>query len=317
MGNPVPLITDLSPSNSALILVNPAAGGGRRGIAVLPRMRSLAAARSWPLEFQLTENEEDLEKCAKQAIRNGRRVLLAMGGDGTFHALINAATGADVVLGVIPTGGGNDFAATLGLPGDPLLALEKIVHGGLRRVDIALARTADGRERYYAGGGGLGLDAEASRYAGKEYIDVPGRLRYVLAALHALKGFESIDVRVEFPEGDQPGVNAKALLASVLNTSTYGAGLQLAPEARTDDGLLDVVLVGDLKMLEILALVPRLLMNGELRTPRITRMRTTRVRLTTDRPCLFHGDGELLGPAPVEVEVSPRAIQVLAPESRK
>jgi diacylglycerol kinase (ATP) len=309
----VPSIIDLSPSNPALILVNPAAGGGRRGIAALPQMRSLVAARHWPLEFQLTQSAEDLEKCAKQAIRDGRRVLLAMGGDGTFHALINAATGADVVLGVIPTGGGNDFAATLGLPGDPLLALEKIVHRDPRRVDIALARTADGRERYYTGGGGLGLDAEAARYAGKEYRHIPGRLRYVLAALRALKEFEVIDVRVEFPEGDQPAVRRKLLLASVLNTATYGAGLRLAPEARTDDGLLDVVLVGNLKMREIPALLPRLLANGELRTPRITRIRTTRVRLTTDRPCIFHGDGEILGPAPVEIAVVAGGALVLGP----
>jgi diacylglycerol kinase (ATP) len=276
-------------------------------------MRSFAAARRWPLEFHPTENAEDLEKCAKQAIRGGRRVLLAMGGDGTFHALLNAATGADVVLGVIPTGGGNDIAATLGLPRDPLLALEKIVHGELRRVDLALARTADGRERYYAGGAGVGLDAEAARLAGREYRRIPGRLRYVLAALHALKGFESIDVQVEFPEADQPGFQTKALLASVLNTPTYGAGLRLAPEARTDDGLLDVVVVENLKMPEILALLPRLLVHGELRTPRITRMKTTRVRLSTARPSIVHGDGEILGPSPVEIAVVAGGALVLGP----
>ncbi|GAC1621197.1 MAG: diacylglycerol kinase family lipid kinase [Candidatus Acidiferrum sp.] len=284
---------------------------------VLPQMRSLAAARGWPLEFQVTQNAEDLEKRAKQAIQNGRRFLVAMGGDGTFQTLLNAGVGTDVVLGVIPTGGGNDFARALGLPADPLLALEEIIYGVPRRVDLALARTSDGRERYYAGGGGLGLDAEAASYAEKKYSHVPGRLRYVVAALHALKGFEPIDLSVEFPEGDQPNFRGKALLASVLNTTTYGAGLRLAPEARTDDGLLDVVLLGNLKLLEILALVPRLLVQGELRTSRIERMKTTRVRLTTDRPCLFHGDGELLGPAPVEVEVIPGAIQVLVPRSSK
>ena len=316
MGNPLSSITDLPPSNPALILINPEAGSNKKPPGMLAQMRSLAAARRWPLEFQVTQNAEDWEKQAQQAIRDGRRVLLAMGGDGTFQSLVNAAIGADVILGVVPTGGGNDFAASLGLPRDPLLALEKIVHGKIQRVDLALAKTADGRERYYAGGGGVGLDSAAARYAGNEYRHVPGRSRYVMAALHALKGFESLNVSVEFPDGNQHGVNAKVLMASVLNSATYGGGVRLAPEARIDDGLLHVVLLEDLRMLEIAGMVPRLLASGELRTPRINRMKTTRVRLTTDRPCLFHGDGELLGPAPVEVAVVPGAIQVLVPTQK-
>lgn len=277
-------------------------------------MRSLAASRRWPVQFQVTQNADDLERRAQRAIGDGRRVLLAMGGDGTFQTLVNAAVGAaDVILGVIPTGGGNDFAASLGSPRDPLRALGKIVHGKIQRVDLALAKTADGRERYYAGGGGVGLDSAAAHHAANEYRRVPGRLRYVMAALHALKGFESLDLNVEFPGSNQGTIAAKVLMASVLNTATYGGGVRLAPDARIDDGLLHVVVLENLKMLEIATIVPRLLASGELRTPRIARMKTTRVRLTTGRPCLFHGDGELLGPAPVEVTLIPGAIRVLTP----
>jgi diacylglycerol kinase (ATP) len=316
MGNPASSITDLPPSNPALILINPEAGNRKNSPRILAQMRSLAALRHWPLEFCATQSEQDLENQAQRAIRGGRRVLLAMGGDGTFQALINAAIGADVILGVIPTGGGNDFAASIGLPRDPLLALEKIVHGKMQPVDLPLAKTADGRERYYAGGGGVGLDSAAARYAGDEYRRVPGRLRYVMAALHALRVFEPLNVRIEFPDGDQRGVEEKVLMASVLNTATYGGGVRLAPDARIDDGLLHVVLLENLRMLEIAAMVPRLLASGEVRTPRMTRIKTTRVRLITDRPCIFHGDGELLGPAPVEVTVIPSAIRVFTPAQK-
>jgi len=101
--------------------------------------------------------------------------------------------------------------------------------------------------------------------------------------------------------------------AGVLNTPTYGAGLRFAPEAQIDDGLLDEVLIEDLSTFEVLALLPRLIFSGELRTSSVRRRRAQRVRLTTRKPTLFHGDGEIIGPTPVEIEVVPRALQVLAP----
>ncbi|HXM99129.1 MAG TPA: diacylglycerol kinase family protein [Candidatus Dormibacteraeota bacterium] len=312
----MPVIGDLARTNPAVIFVNGRAGQGKTE-RILPEMRALVTRRHWPIEFQLTHTTEDLEKCVHQTIEGGSRVLLTMGGDGSFHALINATAGINaaggVILGVIPSGGGNDFAASLGLPRDPFMALERIVYAGPRRVDLALAKTADGRDRYYAGGAGVGLDAEAAMLADRKYRHLPSRLRYVTAALHAFSRFAAIRVKVEFPDGDHAEVNTEVLLASVMNTATYGAGLRLAPEARIDDGLLDVVLLKPLEVVRIAALLPRLLCTGELRTGGITRRRTPRVRITTDRPCMFHGDGEVIGPAPVEVEAIAGAVQVLAP----
>jgi diacylglycerol kinase (ATP) len=108
-------------------------------------------------------------------------------------------------------------------------------------------------------------------------------------------------------------MDAKALLAAVLNTPTYGAGIRLAPDALLDDGWLDAIVVEDLNTLQVLALLPRLLKSGELRTPRVKRFRVKSVKLTADRPCLFHGDGEILGPAPVQIDVVPQGVRVLVP----
>jgi len=141
----------------------------------------------------------------------------------------------------------------------------------------------------------------------------PGRFRYVASALRALAGYEPIDVRLEFPGSAFSAMEAKALLASVLNTPTYGAGVHLAPGADIGDGLLEVVLLENLNLFEVMAMLPRLIGSGELRTCRLKRWRIQRVRLTTARSCVFHGDGEIIGPTPVEIEAVPRAIQVLAP----
>lgn len=312
MTDPVPDSPIVSPAYPALVFTNAAAGGRRRN-AFLPRAQALFNRLGFPAEFIATQNAEELEWHAHRAIADKRKLLFAMGGDGTFQGLVNATFGEDVVLGILPTGGGNDFAAALGLPSNPLKAAEAVLHGQPRLVDLVRVRTAEGRTRLYAGGGGVGLDAEAARYASGAYRRLPARLRYIASALRALAGFTPIKVRVDFPGSDLPPFEAKALLAAVLNSPTYGAGLRLAPDATVNDGSLHVVLIEELSTLGVLILLPRLMGSGELRTSRVKRWRAQRARLTTDRPCLFHGDGEILGPTPVEIEIVPNAVRVLAP----
>jgi diacylglycerol kinase (ATP) len=296
----------------ALVLVNPLAGGGRTGGCLLRARRALEA-RKIAAEFVVTESLEDLEARAQAAIDEGRRLLFAMGGDGTFQGLANAAYGSDALLGLLPTGGGNDFATALGLPKDFPSAVQAVLGGRPRQVDLLRARTADGRARLYVGGGGVGLDTDAVVHAAGKYRRLPGRLRYIASALRALRGFKALGVRAEFPGSELPPMEAKVLLAGVLNTPSYGAGLRLAPGARLDDGWLDTVFVRKLNAVEIVALLPRLGWNGDLPHWCMTRTRARRVRLVADRPCFFHGDGEILGPAPVEIEVMPGAVRVLAP----
>jgi diacylglycerol kinase (ATP) len=296
----------------AVVFVNPLAGGGRTGKFLL-RVRREFEARKMHAEFVITESSEDLESRARAAIAGGFRFLLAMGGDGTFQGLANASFGNDVLLGLLPSGGGNDFACALGLPSDPVAAAQTLLRGQPRCVDLLRARTEDGRVRLYVGGGGVGLDAEAAPHAAGAYRRIPGRWRYIAAALRALRGFTALGVRAEFPGSELPPMEAKVLLAGVLNTPTYGAGLRLAPDAQIDDGWLDTVFVQDLSAPEVLALLPRLLSKGDLPDSRVKRRRARKVRLLADRPCFFHGDGETLGRAPVEIEVVPRAVQILAP----
>jgi len=298
-----------------VVFVNSVAGGGRAHF-YLAQIQKLFESFQVHAQFVMTGSAAELESSAQNSISHGQRVLFAMGGDGTFQALANAAFGAEALLGVLPVGGGNDFAAALGLPDDPVKAGEAILRGNQRFVDLVRVRTAEGRTRLYAGGGGIGLDAEAARYASGACRWLPGRLRYIASALRALPGYVPIEVRIDFPGSNLTSWEAKALLAAVLNSPSYGAGLRLAPEAALDDGSLHVVLIEDVGTFEVLWLLPRLMGSGELRTSRVKRWRTQRVQLTTDRPCMFHGDGEILGTTPVEIEVVPRAVQVLAPALR-
>jgi diacylglycerol kinase (ATP) len=302
----------VSSLGSAVVYVNPAAGGGR-ALSCLPQIRNLFEAASVPAEFNFVRSAGELELNALVEINSGKQLLLALGGDGTFQALVNSAYGSEVVLGVLPAGGGNDFAASLQLPEDPVAAAEAILRGQPRWVDLARARTADGRVRLYLGGGGVGIDAEAARHASGAFRRLPGRARYIASALRAFCTTRPVGVRAEFPHSDLPPIEVSALLAAVLNTPTFGAGIRLAPDALVDDGWLNAVIVEDLNIFQVLELLPRLLMSGELRTTHVKRIRAQAVKFTTDRQSMFHGDGEILGPTPVEIEVVPHAVRVLAP----
>ncbi|MGB9431365.1 MAG: diacylglycerol kinase family protein [Candidatus Acidiferrum sp.] len=299
-----------------LLLVNPSAGGGRAG-ATLPELRKFVKQRGWNVEICVTENANDFAEKARRAAEARRKRIFVLGGDGTFQLLINAVAGyPETILGVIPAGGGNDLAAALGLPDDPVKAAALLLEGEVYHLDAARVHTADGTEQLYTGGGGVGLDAEAARYASGAYRNLRGRLRYLLAAIRALFGFQAMRVRITTEDCEPKHLEATVLLVGVLNTPSYGAGLYLAPDAKTDDGKLELVLVEDLSVLQILALLPTFASRGELKTKRLRRFSTERVWIETESPRWFHGDGELLGMTPVEVCVVPRAILVLRPAQK-
>jgi diacylglycerol kinase (ATP) len=297
-----------------LVLANPTAGGGL-GREALPRLQQFALEKQWPAEFRSAGSSVEFAQIAREEAAAGRVRIFALGGDGTFQALLNAvAESASVSLGVLPAGGGNDLASALGLPLDPVQAAEMILtRGEAVPLDAARARTVEGAERLYMGGGGVGLDAEAARFASGAYRKMRGRSRYLLSAIRALGNFRGIEVRVSMEGDEQTSLQGTALVLGILNTPSYGGGLRLAPEAQLEDGRLDLVLLENLSALEIAGILPRLAISGEIRTARIQRHRVTRVRIETERPCAFHADGEIVGMTPVEIAVVPGAKWVWRP----
>ena len=297
-------------------MANPTAGGGL-GRQALLRLQQFALEKQWRAKFSSAGSPAEFAQIAREEAAAGRARIFALGGDGTFQALLNAVAGnASVSIGVLPAGGGNDLASALGLPLDPVQAAEMILmQGEALGLDAARVRTADGVERLYMGGGGVGLDAEAARFASGAYRKMRGRSRYLLSAIRALGRFRWIEVRVSLEGAEQSSLQATALVLGILNTPSYGAGLRLAPEARMEDGRLDLVLLENLSALEIAGILPRLAVSGEIRTPRIQRHRVTRVRIETERPCAFHADGEIVGMTPVEIAVVPGAMRVWRPRT--
>lgn len=300
-----------------LVLVNPSAGGGHAS-DTLPALISFATRSSWNVEFRKTSSADDLAEQARAAARSGHVRLFVLGGDGSFQDLVNAtAKYPDVVLGILPAGGGNDLADALGLPHHPVRAAELLRDGDSCLMDVACVETADGQKRIYTGGGGVGIDAESAHIAATRFRKLRGKFRYLLSAAFALIETGRVTVCVSHSKDGIPGSSflTTALLVAVLNTPSYGSGLRFAPEAKINDGLLDLVIVEALSPLELLIALPRLIVWGEVRSPRVKRYQVHEVTIDTGIPRRFHGDGEILGSAPVKISVLPQAIRVLCPKN--
>jgi diacylglycerol kinase (ATP) len=302
---------EVTPSK-ILVLVNPASGGGRGG-----RLRAWVASyferRGTSAEFVSSPSGEDLELRARGAQAAGYRRVVVLGGDGALLHVVNGVSGSELELGIIPAGHANDVAASIGVPRGLRAAAETVLAGRLRQVDLVRARFASGRTVLYVGVGGAGFDAEAARLANTRFRRLPGVTRYLAGALWAFKRFEPIRFETEL---DGERVSGALLFAAIANAPAYGAGIRIAPAAEMDDGWLDVTLVEPLSWARFLRAIPILLGSGDIRWPEVRRYRSRVIRLAADRPAAFHGDGEMLGALPVELEVLPRALRVLVPPTR-
>jgi diacylglycerol kinase (ATP) len=289
-----------------LVLVNPASGGGRARRA-LPQVVDYLHEQQVRADFAESTSGEDLEKRAGEAGGVGYTHLAVLGGDGAFHHATNGAFGYPLVLGLFPAGSGNDIAAGLGIPNDPIAAAHAFLRSPPREVDAVRVRCANAKARLYVGAGGLGLDAETAQLVNGRFRRLPGVMRYIAAALWLVRKFEPLELVAEM---DGERWSGTALFAVAANAPSYGSGVKIAPQARMDDGWLEITLVGALSWTRLAEALPPVLRTGDLRWPEIRRYRARRVRFETNRASLFHGDGEVLGESPVEIELLPNAIQV-------
>jgi diacylglycerol kinase (ATP) len=290
-------------ASSDLLLLNPAAARGAQSAGWL---RSLT--RGADLELVTTTNAREMTALARRAAAQGADRVLVAGGDGAMHHAIQGLVGTDCALGVIPIGTGNDLARALGSSLDPRRAAEAALSGTSRRID--LGRIGD---RYFVGVAGLGFDTEVNEYVREHCERLRGRWAYPWAVLRTLGGFEPPLLRVEHDAGAWEG---RVVLAALANSPFFGGGMRIAPAARLDDGLLDLIIVERISKLRLLCLFPRVYSGSHVRHPRVRTLRTPGATLRADRELTFFADGEPLIPVSPEgtrVEICPRGLAVIAP----
>jgi YegS/Rv2252/BmrU family lipid kinase len=286
-----------------LIIRNPAAGRGR-------------AVRQWPdiarklhdigLAFDETVTTRPLEAAAiaEREARNYERIVAA-GGDGTVHEVVNGlmragvSSSAKAVLGVIPLGSGDDFAKLLG------------AGNRIRKFDVGRI-TAGAEVRYFANGMDIGFGAHGARNVQRVPKFLTGFGAYLAALALTMVRYPLLRVRLQLD--DAPPFDMTTAMTAAMNGTTFGGTFRVCPEARADDGLLDLLLVEAVGRLEILQLVPKILRGAHAGDPRLRMVRAQRLSIESAEPLLVEADGEIVfeGATRLQIHVLPAALQVFA-----
>ena len=325
--------------NNFILIANPISGKGHaRNIAE----QAYAALTESGCQGQLvfTSASGDAMRFAREAVSDGIQSVIACGGDGTLHEVVNSiAMVPDVTLGVLPCGRGNDFAAAVGIPLKPEAAIATLLSGTPIRVDLGRcynssqqsavsdqqrdivaetetghATTVDNRQlttdNYFITIATCGYDTEVSRRAAKGTPLFAGTASYAYAAVETLFYYEPPFVRLEGDFGTHEG---PLLLAATGITNRYGGGFQIVPNAQIDDGLFDVCIIRPVSSLTVLRLMVTLFWGGHVSHPAVSMHQTRTLTIETDTPMLLYADGEPMCETPATIEIIKAGLVVMAP----
>ncbi|MET7396157.1 diacylglycerol kinase family protein [Dactylosporangium sp. NPDC005572] len=291
------------------LLANPTAGKGRRA-ALLPVVVERLAAEGAVVRVVTGGTVAEMASGARAAVEDGSAVV-AMGGDGTVHLGLQAVAGTGVPFGIVPAGTGNDFAARLGLPADPLDAARGIAlalrDATTRAVDLARVAGADGTTAWFGAVLAAGFDAFVNERANR--IRWPrGPQRYNRAIVEELLALQARRYRMSL-DGDER--EFASVLVAVGNTESYGGGFRIVPDADPADGLLDVVVAEPLGRLTLMRLRPKVKIGAHVRDPRVSTFRARVIELAAEGVTAY-ADGERICPLPVTITCVPGALTLLA-----
>jgi YegS/Rv2252/BmrU family lipid kinase len=291
------------------LIVNPTAGRGRALPHLDAIVRTLEAAGA-TVAVHTTSDPEAAR--ALVATLPEEATAVAVGGDGTVHAVMRACLAHDRRLGVLPFGSGDDFAHALGLGRTrPDEAVRALLDGRERRIDVG---TVNGEP--FVNAFGTGFDADVARRILAAPPSFRGVARYLYGVFSALRDFRLADVALDMTgaDGARQRFEGPALLVAVQNGPRTGGSFRFAPGARPDDGVLDVVVAGAFGRAGTLAILPRVMRGRHLDHPEVHRFAATSVDVQWSTPVAGHAEGEL---QPVErayrVRLRPGALRVVAP----
>jgi YegS/Rv2252/BmrU family lipid kinase len=285
-----------------VLLVNPSSGGGL-ALKRLPRIEAVLDSRRVPFRVVRTRSLDDGVAKALRAVEAGE-LPVVVSGDGMVGAIGGAMAGAETPLGIVPVGRGNDLARVLGIPTEIEAAIEVVLAGNERAIDVG---EANGRP--FLGIASVGFDSDANRIANEARF-VRGNLVYLYAALRTMAGWRS--ARFTIAIGEERS-RLEGYDVVVANNSCYGGGMYIAPDAELDDGKFDIVTIADMGKLRALYNLTKVFKGTHVRIPEVDVVRASRLQLSASRPFAVYADGEHLTDLPADLRVIPRALRVLVP----
>ncbi len=287
--------------NNTVVILNPAAHSDRATRAIA-RVEALAQGCT----VCTTSAPGEAEILARHAVREGFETIVAAGGDGTIHEVVNGLAGSNVTLGLLPMGTVNVFAMELGLPSHSLELCWNIIQGANTRVvDLPSAN-----DKYFVQLAGVGLDAQVVKETSANLKRNFGPLSYLISAAQVAARKPP---RLFIESEDTPVKEASFVL--IGNGRRYGGPFPFFKQAVINDGLVDVVLFKQLGYLEIIKYLQDVFFSSEIRLPEVEYFQTRRIHVASEQEVPVELDGELVGQCPVEFQIRERTLRVLVPET--
>jgi YegS/Rv2252/BmrU family lipid kinase len=302
------------PDPRAVFLVNPASGGGTTGRR-WPEIAHRAAALGLEGDALLSEKPGQLATLAADAVSGGATLLVVVGGDGSVYEVVNGVAETDgVELAVVPRGTGWDFVRTFGIPRDLDGALDVAVNGASREIDLGRCefRTWAGADAqtYFANVASAGISGAIAQRANDTTKALGGKVSYYWATLAVFARWQTGEMRVSVDDEIRGG---RIIDVMVANGRYLGGGMMMCPEAEPDDGLFDVLLIGDVTKRDLLFTLPKSYRGKHLPHPRLELLRGSTVTVEADEPLPVEFDGEQPGTTPARFEIVSRAMRLRVP----
>jgi YegS/Rv2252/BmrU family lipid kinase len=293
--------------------VNPASGNGATGKR-WPELAHRASILGLTGETLFSERPGHLIELARDAADGGARLVVAAGGDGTLNEVVNGIAGRDVELATIPLGTGMDFVRTYGIPTKFDDAVRVALDGATRTIDAGRVgyRTwgGDDAERWFANVGSVGMSGAVAQRANGMSKALGGKATFFYALTRVFLEWENTGVTVTLDDGERRGRMHDVIVA---NGIWHGGGMKLAPSAIPDDGLFEVVLIGDIGKLDFLTTAPKLYKGRHVAHPKVEVVRSARVGVDAVERLPIEVEGEQVGTTPAVFEIVPGALRLRVP----
>jgi len=289
-------------------IVNSTAGRGKTGKKISKLVTSLNEHK-FDYEIELTKAPQHAIQLTQDAIEKRITNIVAVGGDGTLNEVVNgimlSGKSENVNLGIVPEGGGNDFALNFKLSSNIDKAVDLLRKFKIRKIDIGKIE-----DKYFINALGIGFDARVAIVSNKiKYLN--GLPRYLLAVIKALVTLKMVEADIKMDTGT---IKNPFLLLSIGNGLSTGGGFLLTPEARTDDGLLDLCLINKANRRRVLSLLPSAIKGKHLKEPEVVIHQSQKIEVTTNKPLPIYYDGELpvlKDPLHFVIELLPKKLNLI------
>lgn len=281
-------------------IVNPVASRGKSK-KVGRWLEKKCREQNMDFDLQFTTKPKEASEIASKSYENFEYIV-AVGGDGTLQEVINGLIGIDTKVGIIPVGTGNDFVRAANLPHHPNEALEILLKGQTKKVDIGKVN-----DRYFHNGVGAGFDAWVVHESLKiKYLR--GKVVYLLAILKTIFSYKAPYMEISYNEKT---IRDKLFLITIANGTCLGGGIKLTPFAKIDDGELDLNIIYDVNKLKILRNLIKAYSGEHVKLPEVKVDRCTSFSVNSENGLAVHADGELLGCNINELNINiiPKAIK--------